>query len=65
MPTVLLDHGNLGTELAVQAALECIKVAVPGYFTRCSAVVGVPPEVTDLDIKLNPNYKVYLPIVIR
>ncbi len=42
-----------------------IKVEAPGYFTKYSAVVGVPPEVTDLDIALEPWKKVYLPLVLR
>jgi hypothetical protein len=31
-----------------------VKVEAPGYFTHYSAVVGVLPEVTDLDIALEP-----------
>lgn len=42
-----------------------IKVEAPGYFTKYSAVVGVPPEVTDLDIALEPWKKVYLPVVLK
>jgi len=42
-----------------------VTVEAPGYFTKYSAVVGVPPEVTDLDIALEPWPKVYLPIVLR
>ena len=42
-----------------------IKVEAPGHFTKYSAVVGVPPEVTDLDIALEPWPRVYLPVVIH
>lgn len=42
-----------------------VKVAAPGYFTRYSAVVGVPPEVTDLHLALTPWPKVYLPLVVH
>jgi hypothetical protein len=42
-----------------------IKVEARGYFTKYSAVVDVPPEVTDLDIALEPWKKVYLPVVLR
>lgn len=42
-----------------------VLVEAPGYFTKYSAVVGVPPEVTDLHIALEPWYRVYLPVVIR
>ena len=31
-----------------------VKVEAPGYFTKYSAVVGVPPEVTDLHLQLTP-----------
>jgi len=43
-------------------------VNAPGYASKTSALVGVPPEVTDLDLTLDainlPN-KVYLPLVRR
>lgn len=42
-----------------------IKVAAPGYFTRFSPVVGVPPEVTDLHLALTPWPRLYLPSVVR
>ncbi len=42
-----------------------VKVAAPGYFTRFSPVVGVPPEVTDLDLALTPWPRVYLPLMVR
>jgi hypothetical protein len=42
-----------------------IKVEAPGYFTKYSAIVGVPPEVTDLDMALEPWKKVYLPLIVR
>lgn len=31
-----------------------MKVSAPGYASRISALVGVPPEVTDLDLALQP-----------
>lgn len=31
-----------------------VKVSAPGYASRISALVGVPPEVTDLDLALQP-----------
>lgn len=42
-----------------------LKVEAPGYFTKYSAVVGVPPEVTDLNIVLDPWPRVFLPLIIR
>jgi hypothetical protein len=42
-----------------------VKVEAPGYFTKFSAVAGVPPEVTDLDIASEPWKRVYLPVVLR
>jgi alpha-tubulin suppressor-like RCC1 family protein len=42
-----------------------VVVSAPGYVTKISPAVGVPPEVTDLDMYLIPEgaYKVYLPLV--
>jgi len=48
-----------------------VQVSAPGYATKISALVGVPPEVTDLNIVLEPAapaadpYKVHLPLVQR
>ena len=42
-----------------------VKVEALGYFSKYSAVVGVPPEVTDLDIVLEPWKQVYLPAVLK
>jgi Leucine-rich repeat (LRR) protein len=46
-----------------------VVVSAPGYTTKVSPVVGVPPEVTDLDIKLEKaqqtQTKVSIPIVMR
>ena len=43
-------------------------VTAPGYASKTSALVGVPPEVTDLDLTLDalnlPN-KIYLPLVLK
>ncbi len=45
-----------------------VKVEAMGYHTAYSPVVGVPPEVTDLDIQLEPlpaQEYLYLPAVLR
>ncbi len=49
-----------------------VTVSAPGYKSKTSALVGVPPEVTDLDMTLEPGEtplptekKVYLPVVTR
>ncbi|HYF62390.1 MAG TPA: carboxypeptidase-like regulatory domain-containing protein, partial [Herpetosiphonaceae bacterium] len=43
-----------------------VVVSAPGYASRVSPVVGVPSEVTDLDIQLiQATAKVYLPMVTR
>jgi hypothetical protein len=48
-----------------------IVVQAEGYTTRVSPAVGVPPEVTDLDLTLEPltnlqnEDRLYLPIVVR
>ena len=44
-----------------------VVVRADGYETRTSPVVGIPPEVTDLDLGLIPegSEKVYLPMITR
>lgn len=46
-----------------------VQVSAPGYVSQISTLVGVPPEVTDLDITLTPGAtperKVYLPLTRR
>lgn len=42
-----------------------VEVRARGYSSRVSALVGVPPAVTDLDIRLTPAKQVFLPIVRR
>lgn len=69
-PTVNpLTTGNDG-RYAWDVVEGCWYVAVEaeGYHTLVSPVVGVPPEVTDLDMALNPLARppsVYLPIVVK
>ena len=59
------DQGHYGWDVA----LGCwfVVVSAPGYVTKISPAVGVPPEVTDLDVYLTPEgaYKVYLPLIVR
>jgi hypothetical protein len=40
-------------------------VKADGYIDAISPLVGVPPEVTDLDIILRAEAEVYLPMVLR
>lgn len=42
-----------------------VLVEAPGYYSKSSAVVGVPPEVTDLDLALTPWPRLYLPLMVR
>ncbi len=42
-----------------------VTVSAPGYLARTSPVVGVPSEVTDLDLELAAARYVYLPAVTR
>ena len=42
-----------------------VVVQAKGYKTRVSPVVGVPPAVTDLDLKLTPGGSVYLPLIFK
>jgi hypothetical protein len=62
-PQVTGSDGRYGWDVIM--GCWYIKVEAPGYFTKYSAVVGVPPEVTDLDIALEPWKKVYLPLIMR
>ena len=60
------DAGHFGWN--VVTGCWYVVVSAPGYASKTSALVGVPPEVTDLDLTLDainlPN-KVYLPLVRR
>jgi hypothetical protein len=48
----------------VAAGCWYVVVSAPGYQTKISPVVGVPPAVLDLNIKLSKaNPKVYLPFI--
>lgn len=42
-----------------------VTVRAEGYASVVSPVVGVPPEVTDLDLALAPVERVFLPLVLR
>ena len=42
-----------------------VVVEAEGYPTTISPLVGVPPEVTDLDIVLSSDNSVYLPLIVR
>jgi len=42
-----------------------VEVEAEGYVPLVSPVVGVPPEVTDLDLALRPIQRIYLPLVLR
>jgi hypothetical protein len=42
-----------------------VEVEAVGYESLTSPVVGVPPEVTDLDLTLTPKLRVFLPLVLR
>jgi len=64
-PQLTDDQGHYGWD--VTTGCWFVVVSAPGYVTKISPAVGVPPAVTDLDMYLasEGNYKVYLPIVIR
>lgn len=51
-PQTTNNEGRYGWDVA--AGCYFIVVAAPGYETRVSPLVGVPPEVTDLDLALTP-----------
>jgi hypothetical protein len=62
-PQLTDDQGHYGWDVATGCWF--VVVSAPGYLTKISPAVGVPPAVTDLDIYLIPEgaYKVYLPLV--
>lgn len=66
-PQITNDQGRYGWN--VVTGCWYIKVSAPGYMSKISALVGVPPEVTDLDIELAPSNTpmqlVYIPLVQR
>ena len=65
-PQITGDDGRYGWN--VVTGCWYVVVEAPGYLTKTSPLVGVPPEVTDLDLNLTPldlPYKVYLPLVLR
>lgn len=64
-PQLTDDQGHYGWD--VTTGCWFVVVSAPGYMTKISPVVGVPPAVTDLDVYLTPEgaYKVYLPLVLR
>ncbi|MCB0062668.1 MAG: carboxypeptidase regulatory-like domain-containing protein, partial [Caldilineaceae bacterium] len=51
-PQLTNSEGRYGWDVA--AGCWYVTVAASGYFSQTSPVVGVPPEVTDLDIALTP-----------
>ncbi len=62
------SEGRYGWD--VVAGCWYIQVTAPGYNSRVSPLVGVPPEVTDLNLGLTPRdqgdlHNVYLPTILR
>lgn len=62
-PQVTAADGYYGWD--VSEGCWYVVVEAEGYPTVATPIVGVPPEVTDLDIKMYKSYNVYVPIVIR
>ncbi|MCL4835520.1 MAG: hypothetical protein KJZ86_23980 [Caldilineaceae bacterium] len=63
-PQVTGEDGRYGWN--VVTGCWYVKVSAPGYASKTSALVGVPPEVTDLDMTLdalNLPYQISLPQV--
>lgn len=63
-PQVTGEDGRYGWN--VVTGCWYVKVSAPGYASKTSALVGVPPEVTDLDMTLDPlnqPYHISLPQV--
>jgi hypothetical protein len=65
-PQVSDEQGHFGWN--VVAGCWYVVVGAPGHASKVSPLVGVPPEVTDLNIALEPfdlPNKVYLPVVVK
>jgi 5-hydroxyisourate hydrolase-like protein (transthyretin family) len=66
-PLVTNAAGHYGWDVA--QGCWYVAVQAQGYETRVSPVVGVPPEVTDLDLGLTPlleeGNKIYLPMILK
>lgn len=64
-PQLTDDQGHYGWDVATGCWF--VAVSAPGYVTKLSPAVGIPPEVTDLDVYLTPegNNKIYLPLVMK
>ena len=65
-PQLTDDQGHFGWN--VVAGCWFVSASAAGYATKISPLVGVPPEVTDLNFALQPvapQFQLYLPIVLR
>jgi hypothetical protein len=63
-PQITNANGRYGWDVA--EGCWYIVVRAQGYVTRTSPIVGVPPAVTDLDIRLTQSPRaVYLPLIVR
>lgn len=66
-PLISYQHTNSVGHYGWDVAEGCwyVTVKAEGYASLVSPVVGVPPEVTDLDLALTPIERIYLPLVLR
>ncbi|PDV99539.1 DUF11 domain-containing protein [Candidatus Viridilinea mediisalina] len=67
-PQITNNEGRYGWD--VVTGCWYIQVSAPGYQSRVSPLVGVPPEVTDLHLGLTPRSSedlshVFLPVIVR
>ncbi len=62
-PLLTSDQGKYGWD--VGAGCYYVVVTAPGYVRKVSAVVGVPPAVLDLNIRLSHYYQSFIPNAIR
>jgi len=63
-----IRHEQISSGYVTDARIG-VTVEAEGYEPLTSPVVGVPPEVTDLDLALTPidggDFIIYLPLVLR
>ena len=66
-PLIAYQQTNSAGYYAWDVSEGCwyVTVRAERYASLVSPVVGVPPEVTDLDLALTPIERIYLPLVLR
>lgn len=66
-PNVNPQRTDVGGRYGWDVAEGCyyVLVTATGYADKVSPIVGVPPAVTDLHLKLTPLRSIFLPVISR